>query len=391
MKLEKVREYLKENDIHGWLIYDFQGINPVFKDFMTKDLSFSRRCFLFIDPDEKVSVKLLAHYVDAGHFKEESFEIITYRNRQDLKNSIKDILKGKNSIAMEYSPDGDIPYVSRIDAGTFEWITHLGMNVVTSADLIQLALTLWTDENLKTHLDAARKLETIKNSAFAYIGTQLRHSRHVTEYEIAEYIAEQYRLESLVSSKLPIVAVNANSSFPHYAPSETKSSVIRKNDWILMDLFARCKDTNAMYADITWVGFAGSNVPEKYKKIFQIIKIARDMAVSCLRERIEKRKPVAGYEVDRVVRNEIEKAGYGDYFIHRTGHSLGSRELHGNGVCLDDFETHDTRQILPGCAFSIEPGIYRPEFGVRSEINVFVGKDEVIITTPPQEDILRIL
>ena len=314
----------------------------------------------------------------------------TYNERGNivpLVRQLKGLLAGVRKVAMEYSPQNTLPRVSRVDAGTVELVRSLGPEVVSSADLMQYATHQWTSEQLADHRVAADKLGLIVNEAFAYAGEHLPDS--VNEFEVAEFIRKRFDQEGISSPDGPIVAVNANASDPHYEPSAERYSAIKQGDWLLIDLWAKGVADGSVYADITWVAYVGDTVPERQQEIFDIVIGARDAALRYLEDAYNQGNAVLGWQPDQVARDFISSRGYGEYFTHRLGHSIGF-EVHSEAVNLDSFETHDTRRIIPGICFSIEPGIYLPEFGVRSEIDVFMSADGPYATSPVQHEVVLI-
>ena len=296
---------------------------------------------------------------------------------------------------MEYSPRNGLPRVSRVDAGTVELVQSMGPVVVSSADLMQYATQRWDAAQLAGHQRAAASLGRIVNQAFARIGERLgecvgdKSASPPTEFEIAEFIRQRFREENLVTADGPIVSVNAHCSDPHYEPAATGSSAIGPGDWVLIDLWAREDTPGSVYSDITWTAYVGSRPPPRCQEIFDIVLGARDAALSYLKERHAQGAPIQGWQVDDVARRYITARGYGEYFTHRLGHSI-YQTVHGEAVNLDNFETHDTRRIIPGVGFSIEPGIYLPDFGVRSEIDAYMGDDGPAATSPVQREIVCI-
>ena len=290
-------------------------------------------------------------------------------------------LRTSNTIAMEYSPNCELPRVSRVDAGTIELVRQSGVEVVSSADLFQYSTQIWSSNDLKSHKTAAGLLTKIVHEAFNYIGDNI--ISNVTEFEVAEFIRSRFIDENMIITDGPVVATNEHSSDPHYDPIKQASSTIQHGDWVLIDLWSRVSGEGTMSADITWTGYVGDEIPDKNQTVFDIVIGARDCALNYLKDAHNDGRFVQGYEMDKVARKYIYKAGYGDYFKHRLGHSIG-KEIHSNAVNLDSYETYDTRKIIPGIAFSIEPGIYLPEFGVRSEIDVFLSDDGPITTTEMQ-------
>ena len=387
--IQETQEYLAQpsnSGLGGWLIYDYRRSNPIFWRVIGEDIGMvTRPCFLLIPSNG--DPKLLVHHVDAGKFADEEINLAVYRNRETMLDGLRDLVPTGSRVAMEYSPLGAIPRASKIDAGTVELVRSLGVEVASSADLLQYATQRWSEAQLSSHKRAADKLGRIVQGAFSYIGQRLL--RRPTEYQVAEFIRRQFDREGLDTDAGPIVAINHHASDPHYEPSAEGSSVIQMGDWVLIDLWAKERTEDSVYADITWVAYVGDNVPDRHQEVFQIVAIARDSAVRYLESSAGQGLTVQGREVDLVAREYISRRGYGEYFTHRLGHSI-SQEVHGDAVNLDSFETEDNRAIIPGICFSIEPGIYLPEFGVRSEIDVYMSEEGPIITTPVQQGIVMI-
>jgi Xaa-Pro aminopeptidase len=291
---------------------------------------------------------------------------------------------------MQYSPKNEIPYVSMVDAGTIELVRGAGAKVVSSADLVQKYEACWTPQQLESHLSAGASVDRIVREAFQLAAKGARENQPLTEYDLKQRILEQFDAAGLTTEEGPDIAVNAHASDPHYGPVAGKSSPIREGDFLLLDVWAKTKAPGSVYYDITWTGFLGAKVPAKYAKVFRVVRDARDQAVDFIRSSVAARKPVQGWQVDKTARAVIEKAGYGKYFFHRTGHSIGE-SVHGNGVNMDGMETHDVRHLIPGTCNSIEPGIYLPEFGIRSEVNVYIGEREARVTGAIQQEVLALL
>jgi len=309
-----------------------------------------------------------------------------------LLDGLKLLLSGVRAVAAEYSPNAELPMVSFMDAGTFELVKSFGLEVVPSADLVHWLLGRVDEEGLDLHRQAARKLMQLKDEAFQFISESLVSGRKVTEWDVVEFLLRRFAEEGLTTDHTPIVAVMGNSVEPHYLPMKERHAPIGWGDFVLLDIFTKVADNpKAVYADITWCGYTGSTVPPRFERQFAIVKEARDAALEFLRERVERGEPVRGYEVDDVARQVVAEHGRAKDFIHRTGHSLGS-EVHGFGVNLDNYETHDARLLVPGTLVTVEPGVYGPEIGTRTEINVAVLEGRVEITTLPlQEEILPLL
>jgi Xaa-Pro dipeptidase len=297
-------------------------------------------------------------------------------------------VRGSKVIAMEYSPECAIPYISRVDAGTVELIRRLGVRVVSSGDLVQRFEAAWDEAAIATHRAASEKLYAIKDRAFEYIGAKLSAGDAITEHEVQQEMVTWFRERGLVSDAAPIVAAQEHAGNPHYAPSKDLSRPLRPNELVLLDLWGKLPQPGAVYADITWTGFAGDPPPE-IAKAFGVIVAGRDAAVARVQSAVAADQPIHGWEVDRATRDVITAAGYGEAFIHRTGHSLGE-EVHGNGVHMDDYETHDDRRLIRGTGFTIEPGVYTKAFGVRTEINMVVGQKSAEVTGPSQQTLVRI-
>jgi Xaa-Pro dipeptidase len=291
---------------------------------------------------------------------------------------------------MQYSPENNIPYIGLVDAGTVELVRKLKKKVVSSADLVQRFEASWTPEQLESHLEAGKIVDRITRDAFKRAAEFVREGRPLSEFELQEWILEQFRENHLTTAEPPIAAVQPNNGNPHYEPKAGASRPIRAGDLLLLDIWAKCGRPGSVYYDITWMGYLGNRVPDAYAKIFRIVKSARDNAVAFVKESIGKGRSIHGWEVDRVTRDTIRKSGYAKYFVHRTGHSIG-QDVHGNGANMDGLETRDDRKIVPHTCFSIEPGIYLPEFGIRSEVNVYVGDGEARVTGAIQEEILPLL
>ena len=379
------QEYLSQEGIPGWLVYDYRQANPVFRQVVSPSGHVTRPCYFYLPAQGEPA--LLVHHVDAGKFAEAGVDLTVYRSRDSMLHALRELLAGADRVAMEYSPENALPRVSRVDAGTVELVRSMGPEVVSSADLMQYATHQWTPEQLADHRESAGKLGQIVNQAFAYAGEHLAEG--VTEFQVAEFIRRRFAEESMESPDGPIVAVNANASDPHYEPSAERTSAIKEGDWLLIDLWAKGTAPGSVYADITWVAYVGDSVPPRQQEIFDIVTGARDAALRYLEDAHKQGTPVQGWQADQVAREFIGSRGYGEYFTHRLGHSIGF-EVHSEAVNLDSFETHDTRRIIPGVCFSIEPGIYLPEFGVRSEIDVFMSADGPFATSPVQHEVVLI-
>jgi Xaa-Pro dipeptidase len=380
-ELKKFQDNIKKMNLDGWLFYDFRGSNDLALNILEvpKEKHLTRRFFYFI-PAEGIPFKIV-NAIEAGNLDHLPGTKLTYANHSSLDYNLREILKGAKTIAMEYSPMNAIPYVSKVDGGTIEKIKSLGIEIKSSADLISLFDAVWSDDQLNDNKPVADALYDIVLDAFKFIGDHLKGGKKVTEYDVQQFILTEFSNRGYITDHPPIVGVNENSANPHYAPTKDTFKEIRKNDFVLIDLWAKVDKEEGVWSDITWVGYAGSEIPEKYKKVFDIVAEARDSAFNLVKERFAKRQEVRGYEVDDASRSVIEKAGYGEYFIHRTGHSI-TNSLHGSGAHIDNYESKDERLLLPSTSFSIEPGIYiAGDFGVRSEIDVVITSDGEVIST----------
>ena len=383
--IHDAQEFLASEAVPGWLIYDYLGCNPVLAQVAPASGHVTRPVFLYVPASG--SPVLLTHHVDAGKFLDAGVDTVVYSSRVTLESALQDALAGVSSVAMEYSPRNSLPRVSRVDAGTVELVRSMGPDVVSSADLMQYATQRWSPEQLAGHRRAADALGRIVNGAFARIGQRLADGP--TEFEIAEFIRRRFREEGLTTTDGPIVSTNAHCSDPHYEPAAEGSSVIAPGDWVLIDLWAREDTPGSVYADITWTAYVGDEPPPCHRDVFDIVLGARDAALAFLRDSHAAGDTIQGWQADDVARRYITDRGYGEYFTHRLGHSI-YHTVHGEGVNLDNFETHDTRRIIPGVGFSIEPGIYLPEFGVRSEIDAYMSEDGPYASSPVQRDIVLI-
>ncbi len=375
--------FMAQDELPGWLVYDYRESNPIFRQVIRPSGHVTRPCYFYLPVDGRPT--LLTHHVDAGKFADSGVDCVVYSNRETLVSALRDLVSGVGRLAMEYSPMNELPRVSRVDAGTIELVRSTGVDVVSSADLMQAATHRWTPEQYADHHTTALNLGRIVNEAFAHAGERLGSS--VTEFDVAEFIRHRFTEEGIASPDGPIVAVNANASDPHYEPSEQQHSPIRPGDWLLIDLWAKGVAPGSVYADITWCAYAGDRVPDRHQEIFDIVIGARDAAVEYLQDSYRRGESVQGWQADRVARDYIEARGYGQWFTHRLGHSIGF-EVHSEAVNLDGFETYDTRRIIPGVCFSVEPGIYLPEFGVRSEIDVFMSENGPAPSSPVQREVV---
>ncbi|HCE76485.1 MAG TPA: hypothetical protein DEP04_07630 [Dehalococcoidia bacterium] len=380
--IAQAQEYMQENKIDGWLLYDYRGMNPIFSDTVGYIPNITRPCWLWIPASS--DPKLIVSFVDQNRFEHLGIKAEYWVSRAQMINSLKSHLPQQGKVAMEYSPMGVLPRVTKIDGGTLELIKSLGVDVVTSANLIQYATQRWSKKELNSHLKASEILTSTVKEAFNFIGENI--GSNITEFEVAEFIRDRFTKRNLKAPDGPVVAINAHAADPHFEPTESNSVSMQKGDWLLIDLWGRIEDEPSVCADITWTAYIGDKVPSKHREVFNTVIGSRDAAVSLLEKAHMEGRLLQGWEVDAEARNYINNAGYGKYFSHRLGHSLG-KEAHGNAVNLDGWETHDTRTVSPKIGFTIEPGIYIPgEFGVRSEIDLFYYESGPMVTTEKQTE-----
>ncbi len=394
MELECLQQALRDERIDGWLFYDFRKSNPIAHQILglPSQEMYSRRWFYFVPAQGMPSAVISA--VEPHTLHSLPGQRLIFRTWQEMHTHLRFLLGSSTRVAMEYSPMNAIPYISRVDAGTIDLVRSFGVDVISSANLAQRFIAQLTEQQIASHREAGRRLIALKDQLFAELSTDLRAGRELDEYQVQQRFVELILQAGLdMADGAPIVAVNANSGNPHYCPSRTQSSPMRRGDLILFDFWSRLPMADAIYADYTWVAFLGTRdeIPRHQRNIFEIVRNARDASIAFIRERVAAGECVEGRQVDDVARNIIARAGYADYFVHRTGHSIGTTE-HGNGANLDNFETQDERTLLPYTCNSIEPGIYLPEFGIRSEVDLLILEHDVEVTgVPIQEEIVPLL
>ena len=388
--IKAIQAELKAGNIDGWLFYDHHHRDPIAAHVLglAHDGMATRRWFYFVPA--KGEPRKLVHRIERGALDSLAGKRLEYSSWQELHAGLRKLLAGSRTVAMQYSPQNNIPYIGLVDAGTVELVRKLKKRVVSSADLVQTFEAAWTPEQLKTHLEAGHEIDRIVREAFTTAANAVRDGKPLSEYELQQWMLEQFRSSGLTTAEPPVVAVQPNNANPHYEPTAKASRPIRAGDLLLLDVWAKCDRPGSVYYDVTWMGYLGERVPEAYAKIFRIVRAARDAAIESVKTAVAKRRAMHGWEVDRAARESIRKAGYAKYFVHRTGHSIG-QEVHGNGANMDGLETRDDRKIVPRTCFSVEPGIYLPEFGIRSEVNVYVGEREAQVTGAVQTEILALL
>ena len=389
--LNTIQKALSDYKLDGWLFYDFHGNDPIGKTILKMSLEEvqTRRWYYFI-PVMGVPVKIV-HSIEKAVLDHLPGKKIVYLGYKEMENKLSKLFKKGNKIAVQYSPKNGIPYISRMDAGTFELLKSFHIRLKTSADLVQLFEARWSQSQLSTHMNSAKHLYQIVSETFTMI-----HDKILNHEEINEYIAQRFMIQRMSECGLqfdhpPIVAADVNSGNPHYMPTSIQCAPIFPKSLIQLDIWAKEKNEYAVYADISWVGYVGEQVPDEYSKLFSVIKKARDAAINFVDTSIKAGEKIGGWQVDDVARRIIRDSGYGSYFIHRTGHSIG-REVHANGANIDNLEIKDERLIIPNTCFSIEPGIYFSEYGMRTEVDVFVDNDGAhIYTQPIQNEIIPLM
>ena len=388
--IKAIQAELRANRVDGWLFYDHHHRDPIAAHILGLDekAMVTRRWFYFIPT--KGEPRKLVHRVEHDKLDGLPGKKQVYSGWEELHKGLPKLLSGAKTVVMQYSPLNNIPYIGLVDAGTVELVRKLKKKVVSSADLVQKFEASWTPRQLEMHLAAGKLIDQIVHEAFRHAGVFVRDGMPIREYDLQRWILDQFSSQGIVAGDPPIVAVQPNNGNPHYEPREGSSRPVRAGDLLLLDVWGKLNQPGSVFYDITWIGYLGQRVPDSYAKIFRIVRQARDAAVEFIEESVASGKTIRGWEVDRAARETIRKAGYGKYFLHRTGHSIG-QEIHGNGANMDGFETRDDRRVAPHTCFSIEPGIYLPEFGIRSEVNVYVGDRTARVTGTIQEEILPLL
>lgn len=390
--LAKVQSAIRQFAFDGWLLYDFRGLNVLARRVLgfSDQAMLSRRWFYFVP--SRGEPRKLVHRIEPHSLDHLPGSAKVYLRWQELEAGVGEILGGAKRVAMEYVPRNANPYVSRVDAGTVELVRSFGTEVVPSGDLVQLFEACWDDEQWAMHLEAAKHTRSAFDAAFAFIAERVRTNGLVHELEVQKRILDHFAANRVVCDHSPIVGAGPHSGDPHYEPRPGKEGEIREGSFVLIDLWAKLDKPRAVYSDLTRTGFVGKEVPAVHEEIFQIVARGRDAAISKVREAFAQQSPLQGWEVDQAARSVIEQAGHGEFFCHRTGHSIG-QEVHGNGANMDGLETREERRVLPRTCFSVEPGIYRSDFGVRSEVNVFVDANGTVHVTggTPQTSVTPIL
>lgn len=389
MNTDRIQAALADANLDGWLFFDHHRRDPLAYRILgiPENVEPTRRWYYFVPASGEP--RKLVHRIESGTLDSLPGEKKVYLSWADQQEKLASLLKGASRIAMQYSRNCAIPYVSLIDAGTVELVRGCSVEVVSSADLVQLFEARWSEDEFQSHLRAGKLVDQVRREAFDLAGERLRTNEPVNEYDVQQFIRRRFLELGLTTNHGPIVAANEHASDPHYEPSRDRNSQIRSGHLLLIDLWAKLMQPNAVYYDITWTGYCGEAIPSKMQKVFEVVHNARQQASEFVIRKASKREQFAGYEVDDVARGFISAQGFGEYFFHRTGHSIGT-DVHGTGANMDNLESHDNRTVIPGTCFSIEPGIYLPEFGIRSEVNVYVGDGFAQVTGEEQEQLVRI-
>jgi Xaa-Pro dipeptidase len=390
MNLIKIQEELQKLQLDGWLLFDHHERDPLaYRVLGFKPARHVTRRWYYLIPATG-EPRALVHRIESTILDSVPGEKQTYSSWSQQVTGLEKLLSGMKRVAMQYSPFCAIPYISLVDAGTVELVRRTGVEVVTSAGLIQIFEAQLDAEGMESHLEAGRRVDRVRQEAFSLIAERLGNGLQIDEFFVKQFVRGRFLQEGLLTDSGPIVGVNGNAGDPHYEPTIEKFSPIGKGDVILLDMWAKLNVPNAVYYDITWTGYTGLDVPERVQTVFEVVRDARDKAIELVKTSFEQKRILRGFEVDDATRNYIRSKGYGDQFVHRTGHSIG-REVHGNGANMDNLEVHDERKLIPWTCFSVEPGIYFTDFGIRSEINVFIDADSARVTGEVQRELIRIV
>ncbi|MGD0225432.1 MAG: M24 family metallopeptidase [Terriglobia bacterium] len=389
MNLEDIQLALREAKLDGWLFYDHHRRDPIAYRVLDINPVMCTRRWYYLIPREGEPAKLV-HRIEAHNLEGLPGTEERYSSWREQREGVSRLLHGKERVAMQYSALNNIPYVGLVDAGTVDLVESCGVDVISSADLVQQFEAKWSEEQWQSHLAAGQVVHKAVRTAFAAIRTAVGAGKEISEYDVQQEMVHVFEANGIIADEPPCVAVNANSADPHYSPSREKSLAIHPGDLVLLDVWGKENKPGAVYFDITWTGYVDDKVPEQYTKVFDVVREARDAAITLVQNALQAGRILCGYEVDDAAREVIERKGYGTFFVHRTGHSIGE-DVHGNGANMDNFETHDERRIIARTCFSIEPGIYLHEFGIRSEVNVFAGARDACVTGEIQIEIVPIL
>ena len=390
--IESIQRALQQDKIDGWLFYSFRGSDPIAENILRLDHAkfTTRRWFYFVPA--KGTPRKIVHAIETGTLDSLPGDKQVYLPWQQLHQCLRQALTGVKNVAMQYSPLNTIPYISRVDAGTVELIRSFGVEVVSSADLVQVFEAVWSDDQLETHLYAAKHMREIVDEIVKEVRRRVLDNASVNEVQIQQFILNEYERRDLTAGHPPIVAINAHSADPHYAPNLEDNLPMKRGDFLLVDMWSKRRLPHAVYDDITWTFFIGDIVPSEYQKIFNVVRDGRDAAIKAAQQRYPSGEVLYGWQIDEAARTSITQAGYGEYFLHRTGHSI-HEEVHGNGANIDNLETQDGRRLMARTCFSIEPGVYlKGTFGVRSEVDMYLSEKEAVVTgLPIQTEVIPIL
>jgi Xaa-Pro aminopeptidase len=395
MNLDSIQTALRDSALDGWLFYDHHHRDPIAASILSLDpkAHITRRWYYFIPASGEP--RKLVHRIEKGRLDSLPGAKTQYSSWQELRAGLESLLAGARRIAMQYSPNNDIMYISLVDAGTVEFLRGLGKQIISSADLVSQFEAVLTADQIASHAAAQREIDVILVEAWAEVARRLRppsganRPTDLTEYDLVVWLREAMSREGLVWENGPDVSVNANTSDSHYEPTADRAAAIREGDFLLIDIWGRIDSPTSVYYDITWTGVIGREPSRKEQLVFSTVVRARDAAIHLVEQAFAASRPIRGFEADDAARSVIREAGFGEYFVHRTGHNI-AHEIHGPGAHLDNLETHDERRILPHTCFSVEPGIYLPEFGVRSEINMLTAPGKAWVTGRIQQELVRI-
>ena len=387
--IQSIQKELRASGTDAWLFYDIFHRDPIAYRILGLEEGLAKRRWFYVIPARGTPRKLV-HRIEAGMLDALPGTKSVYSARQELDEVLDRLLKGFRRVAMQYSPRNENPYIGTVDAGTVELVKERRVKVVSSADLVQNFEARWTPAQLRSHLAAGRIIDRIVAGAFDRAADFLRRGRRLSEYDLQQWMCERFAEKEIVADTPPIVASGANSGNPHYEPTARSAAAIRPGKVLLLDVWGKTAACDSVYYDVTWMAFAGGSIPPEVEKVFSVVRHARDTAMELVRRAVAQGREIEGWQVDRACRSVIEKAGYARQFTHRTGHSIG-REVHGNGANMDDFETHDTRRLVPCTCFSIEPGIYLEDFGIRSEVDMYIDGRSARVTGAVQRMMIPLL
>ena len=388
MNIDKIQSALREHGLDAWLFYDHHHRDPIAYRILglSESMHITRRWYYVIPATGEP--RKLVHRIEQGRLDPLPGPKTAYSSWQELEAGLEALLAPYTRIAMQYSPRNAIMYVSMVDAGTVEVLREMGKDIVSSADLVSRFEAVLSQEQIASHYEAQKAIDALLAEGFREMGRRARNSS-ITEFDMMQWLAEAMRREQLVWENGPNVSVNENSSDSHYEATAAASRPIKDGDFVLIDIWGRKDRPGTCFYDITWTGVVGREPSAREQQVFETVRNARDAAIEAVRQAFQTQQPIAGWQADDAARNMIRNAGFGEYFTHRTGHNIAT-EIHGNGAHLDNLETHDERRILPFTCFSVEPGIYLPEFGVRSEINMMTSQQDAVVTGRIQEQLVRI-